>query len=295
MKTAIYITTMFAFALVSCSELLKETADPEVEVKQTTMVTAEIEPIVFEGLDDVLEHTWSTSDHLGIYGSVKGVNSRYDLLSSTVGEKVGEFYGETIAGEFLAYYPYSKGGYAPLLEYRQTIPAEQVYYASALNHISNNVVFVGMAVEEHFTLTHNVGLLHVSAQLDMKGVETMRFTVRNIEEGYDSNIVGDVAFVDGVEPFMTNASQVVRVSNIGGQNSSEAAPLDIWVVAAPGTYENFVFGFYGTDAEGKEWAVTKPVKGPFVVERAKITDCAVQDINYDYGAGDFDFESGTFN
>ena len=295
MKTAIYVTTMLAFALVSCSELLKETPDPEVEVKQTTMVTAEVEPIVFEGLDEVLEYTWAASDRIGIYGSVKGVNSRYDLLSSTIDATVGTFYGETVAGEFLAYYPYSKSGYAPLLEYRQTLPAVQNYHASAIEHLRNTISFVGMAVEEHFVLTHNVGLLHITAPMEMKGIETARFTVRNINDGYDTNIVGDVAFVDGIEPVVAKASQVVTIVNIGGQDSSEEAPVSLWAIVAPGKYENLVFAFSGTDAEGRPWAKSKPVKGPFVVERAKVTECKVEDINYNYGTPGFDYEGDSFN
>lgn len=286
---------MLAFALVSCSELLKETPDPEVEVKQTTMVTAEVDPIVFEGLDESLEYTWEASDHIGIYGSVKGVNSRYDLLSSTIDATVGTFYGETVAGEFLAYYPYSKSGYAPLLEYRQTVPATQEYHASAIEHLRNTISLVGMAVEEHFVFTHNVGLLHITAPMEMKGIETVRFTVRNIVDGYDKNIVGDVAFVDGIEPMVTNASPAVTIANVGGLDSSEAAPVSLWAVVAPGSYENLVFAFTGKDAEGRVWAKTKPVKGPFVVERAKVTECTVEDINYNYGTPGFDYEGGSFD
>ena len=276
--------------MVACSETLSKIEDPEVVNKHTTMVTAEVEPLVFAGLDDVSTYVWGASDRIGLYGSAKGNNSRYDLISTTEGEVTGRFYGESVAGEISAYFPYSKKGCPTLLDNRQPIANVQNYNASAIDHIYAHTIFIGTAADTHIVLSHNMGLLKITIPFEVKGIEKVRVSVKNLNEGYDTALTGNVALLDSTTPLVEMASNYVEIPGVPCLDTSAEAPVTLWALVAPGRYENFM-----VQLSGEGWMMNKPVKGPFVVERAKVKNCVVEDIKYDFGVGGFDNESGSFD
>ncbi len=297
MKSALYIVAIFSFALVACTERLPEKPMPnDVDNGAITMVKATVNPLQLEGADEVGTFVWGENHTLGIYGSA-GVNEYYRVVKSTTGDSEAYFYGNVVDGNLTIYMPHSIEGGAKALEGRVQVRAEQNYYASALEHMMYNSTFLATATTNEVVFDYYSGLVKVLISYDMTDVSYVNISVANVNKEFSFNeyLAGYLPVLDyalGID--QANGVQTVSITNFPeGTNALESAPLTVWVALAPGTYENLLVQI--GDKNGK--AVNFPVRGPFVVERCKIsqTVCEAKKNNYNNGVDDMVGENGSFN
>ena len=286
MKMKRIISILSLLATVSCTEELALPAEPEVDNGPTTMLTVSVSQPSFEGYASEA-FTWG-EDCIGVYGSAQGVNERYLPLESDA-EGRTTFYGEAVAGRLQLYFPYAAAGNTTLLAGRLPIPAEQQYYASPYDHLRHNVQMAAATNTTEATFEYHTGIIKLQLMLDATAVEQVRVTVQNNTAGNNDHLAGDIALQGDLEPRVVNGSGSVTLYGIGRQSASEDAPLTLWIAAAEGTYDNLVVTI--SSAEG---SVNKPVRGPFIVERAAATTVEVRETNYNYGIGDFGSKPGEF-
>ncbi len=298
MKSALYIVAIFSFALVACTERLPEKPSPSVDNGAITMVKATVNPLQLEGADGgVATYVWGESHNLGIYGSA-GVNEYYRIVKSTTGDSEAYFYGNAVDGDLTIYMPHSIEGGAKALEGRVKVRAEQNYYASALEHMMYNSTFLATTKTNEVAFDYYSGILKLSIVHNMNDVSNVKVMVANVsrDAAFSEYIAGYLP-LEGYEAGITEQENGVTTVNIGnfpeGVNSTEEAPLTVWVALAPGTYENFLVQVANKDG----YAVNIPVSGPFVVERCKISEqvCEVKMSDKNYGPDHFVGEEGNFN
>lgn len=295
MKSALYISVIFALSLAACTKPLPETELPAVDNGAITMVKATIAPLTLQGVEGEGVYAWSETHKIGIYGTQAGNNECYLPVKATIGDNEAFFFGNTVAGDLLFYMPYSKEGSATAFDYRVTIPAVQKYYESPFDHMMYNSTFLATAVDSSNALfDYHAGLVKVQLKHDLTNVTSVNVSVGNLtaEAGYDDNCVGDISIFEGTTPMLTNGAGRVTIAELGDFSTSEAEPKTIWAMLAPGNYENLVVEIVTNDV-----TIISPVKGPFVVEKCAVCErvCVAEQIDYDNQVPGFEGENGEFN
>ena len=295
MKSLLCIVAIFSLALVSCVERIPEKEMPNVDNGVITMVKATVEPLSLKGATATGHYSWNETHTIGIYGTTAGENECYLPVKSTIGDNEAYFFGNTVGGDMTIYMPYVSAGSPAALDGRVTVPVEQKYYASELDHLMYNSTFFAESKSEEVTFDYHAGLVKVELRYNMENVSEVTVWVGNItaDGGYDDYCAGDIAVDNYAEEYLVNGSNHVTVKGFpAGTNTTVDNPLVVWAAMAPGTYENFVVEItYGNTT------ISTPVKGPFVVEKCAIAENVVeaQEVKYDNGVGDFDGEQGEFN
>lgn len=286
-----------AIAVVSCTERLKEPPVPENLNTNTTIVSASIAPIYFEGVEgEEYYYSWSEKDVIGLYGAGGGDNVKYSVVKTSLSapeaeEGIAKFYGQVVSGDISAYFPYNAAGHVAVLEDRIPIPSVQRFYATPYEHAAANAIFVAQCEDKHLDFMLSAALLKVVVPVEVSGVETIKLTVQNTSAETDAFVAGNLALVEGVTPKFTDGSVSISLTNVGRLNSTKSEPLVFYALVAEGTYENFV-----VTLAGNGWVVNKPLDtdAPIVTQRGVMTECRVLDVDYNYGAGDFGSEGGSF-
>ena len=298
MKSLLCIVAIFSLALVSCVERIPEKVQPDVDNGVITMIKATVNPLELQvdGATEVGNYSWNETHTIGIYGSTLGENECYLPVKSTIGDNEAYFFGNAVGGDMAIYMPYVSAGSPAALDGRVTIPAEQQYYANALDHLMYNSTFLAYAETNEVTFDYHAGLVKVQLQYDIQNITKITVMVGNVTTngGYDEYCVGDVAVdAENTEVFIVNGNNEVSVVGFPeGIDTTIAEPVTVWVAMAPGTYENFVVEIYTADS-----MISAPVKGPFVVEKSAVCEhtCVAKEVKYDNGIEDFEGENGEFN
>ena len=292
MRTVLRISILLAFCLVSCTKPLPEVQEPEVSTNAVSKVTVTFPQITLEGSSESYDFVWNANTYIGAYGSVKGSNEKYAATTETVGLSTAEFYGDAIEGNLTLYIPYSNKGDKAVAEGRLEIPAVQAYEANPMDMLRNNIKYIGIATSENpeATFGYEAGLLKLQLNVRTTSVESVSVNIKTLNAQNDAHPAGWYSLFESVTPRMTNASDKITVSYIGGLNSTPTAPLTVWAVAAPGKYENVIVSVVDGDK-----VVDSYVKGPFVVEKCKVTNVVVTADRYGYGVSDFEAENGEYN
>ncbi len=295
MKSVLCIVAIFSLALVSCTERIPEKAMPDVDNGVITMIQATVEPLTLKGATGTGNFVWNEAHNIGIYGTTEGENESYIPVKSTIGDNEAYFFGNAVGGDLTIYMPYVSAGSTAALDGRVVVPAQQKYYADALDHMMYNSTFLANVESENVSFDYHTGLVKVELHYDLQNVTKVSVLVGNItpDGGYDDYCVGDLAIDDEAEELVVNGGSQVTVTGFPeGTSTSLAQPLTLWVSMAPGIYENFVVAI-----ESADMTISTPVKGPFVVEKCAITEktCEAKEVKYDNGVGDFEGEDGEFN
>lgn len=292
MRTVLRISILLAFCLVSCTKPLPEVVEPEISTNAVSKITVTFPELTIEGVAENYEFAWDANTYIGAYGSVQGSNEKYAATTESVGLSTAEFYGDAIEGNLTLYIPYSNKGDKAVAEGRLAIPAVQAYEANPWNMLRNTIKYIGVATSEepHAEFGYEAGLLRIQLKVVTSSVESVTAYVKTTNSSNDAHPCGWYSLFESVTPRMTNASDKVSVSYIGGLNSTPSVPLIVWAVVAPGTYENIVVSV----VDGEK-VVDTYVKGPFVVEKSKVCDVVVTADRYGYGVNDFEAENGEYN
>ena len=291
MRTVLRISILLAFCFASCTKPLPEVTEPEVTTNAVSKVTVTFPALDVEGVDEVYEFEWNANTYIGAYGSVQGSNEKYAATVETVGLSTAEFYGDAIEGNLTLYIPYSNKGDKAIEAGRLEIPAVQTFNEDPLTMLCNTIKYIGVATSENpqASFDYEAGLLKIQLKVSASSVESVAAQVKTVAKG-DAHPAGWYSLFENVTPRMTNASESVTVSYINGKRSTPSAPLTVWAVVAPGTYENIV-----VSVKDGEKVVNSYVKGPFVVEKRKVCNVVVTADKYGYGIDDFEAENGTYN
>ena len=294
MKSVLCIVAIFSLALVSCVERIPEKEQPDVDNGVITMIKATVEPLTLKGAAGVGNYAWKETHNIGIYGSTLGENECYLPVKSTIGDNEAYFFGNAVGGEMTIYMPYVSAGSPAALDGRVTVPAQQQYYAEALDHLMYNSTFLANVKANEVSFGYHSGLVKVELQYDIENITSISVLVGNVTPngGYDDYCVGDITVEDADEYIVNGSGEVTVVGFPEGIDSTVANPVTVWVAMAPGTYENFV-----VELSNAETTISAPVKGPFVVEKCAICEkiCVAKEVKYDNGVGDFEGENGEFN
>lgn len=295
MKSLFCIVAIFSLALVSCTDRLPDKEMPDVDNGVITMIKATVEPLQLEGATGVGNYSWNEAHTIGVYGSTMGENECYLPVKTTVGGSEAYFYGNEVGGELLLYMPYVSGGSAAALDNRVTVPAEQQYYADALNHLMYNSTFLGKGNVDTVSFDYHSGLVKIEIYYDIQNISSVSVMVGNLSNdgSYSPYLVGDISVDEDVEEYLVNGSNKLVVKGFSeGVNATESVPATVWAALAPGIYENLV-----VEVSNGEITASLPVEGPFVVEKCAIAEkvCAAKEIPHDNGVGDFEGENGEFN
>ena len=292
MRTILRISTLLAFCLVSCNVPLPDVTEPEVTTNAVSKVTVSFPALEVEGVDHDYEFVWDASTYIGAYGSVKGSNEKYAATVETVGLSTAEFFGDAIEGNLTLYIPYSNKGDKAVEAGRLEIPTTQVYNADPLSMLCNTIKYIGVATSENpeASFDYEAGLLKIKLAVSATSIESVSAQVKTINAANDAYPCGWYSLFEDVTPRMINESTTVTVSYIAGKSSTPSAPLTVWAVVAPGTYENIV-----VSVKDGEKVIDSFVKGPFVVEKRKISEVVVTADRYGYGVEDFEAENGSYN
>ena len=295
MKSLLYIVAIFSLALVSCTERIPEKEMPDVDNGVITMIQATVEPLTLQGLEGVGNYAWNEAHTIGIYGTTAGQNECYLPVKTTVGDNHAYFFGNVVGGDLTIYAPYSKEGSTAARSGRVTVPAEQNYYADALDHFMYNSTFLTTSTVGEATFGYHAGLLKIEVKYDIQDITSVKVLVGNVtaDGGYSDYIVGDLAVEEDVEETLTNGATSLVVKNFPeGIDSTVENPLGVWAVVAPGEYENFVI-----EVANAEATTSVPVRGPFFVAPRALADktCVAEKVNHDNTLDDFQGENGEFN
>lgn len=291
MRSALYISVISALVLASCTERLPEPQTPEVVNDATTVLSVSTKPLAIEGLAGVGEYIWQESHTLGVSGSELGVNQKYVPVKATIGKSEALFYGGAVKGEFTVYAPYSTDGAKAALDARVVIPTEQNYYEAPMEYLMYNSCFYAKTTTESVVFDYYAGLLKINLALELKNIKHVKVTVANLNEtGCNEGVAGYLATAESEQP-LTEVQPSVTVRNYAeGLGSTEASPLAVYVLVAPGKYGNFV-----VEVGTEEFTIATPVKGPFVVAPLAITELTARKVDYNFGVDDFEGEEGEFN
>ena len=291
------VSALFALTLISCTERLKETPIPDSLNTNTTIVSATVEPIYFEGVADAeFQYMWKEGDAIGLYGTTGGNNVKYNIVKSSLEdaaaeEGIAKFYGQVVSGDLAAYFPYSNQGHDVVMEDRIPIPAVQRYNARPYEQIAANAIFVAQGDDKFFSFALSASLLKLVIPLTVEGVKSVKITVQNTSDATDAYVAGNLALVEGVTPKFTDPQSAITITDLGGLNSTKEQPLVVYALVADGYYENFI-----VTLAGDGWVINKPLDTtePLRFERGVMKECRVLDIDYNYGAGNFGSEDGSF-
>lgn len=292
MRTVLRISILLAFCLVSCTKPLPEVVEPEITTNAVSKITVTFPELTIEGVAESYEFEWDANTYIGAYGSVQGSNEKYAATTETVGLSTAEFYGDAIEGNLTLYIPYSNKGDKAVAEGRLEIPVVQTYNADPLNMLRNTIKYIGVATSENpqAEFGYEAGLLKIQLKVVASSVESVSAHVKTTNANNDAHPCGWYSLFENVTPRMKYESDAVTVSYINGLRATPSAPLTVWAVVAPGTYENIVVSV----VDGQK-VIDTFVKGPFVVEKCKVCDVVVTTDRYGYGVNDFEAENGEYN
>lgn len=292
MRSALYISVISALVLASCTKRLPEPQTPDVVNDATTVLSASVETLAMTGVSGAGEFIWNETHTLGVSGSELGANCKYVPVKSTIGLSEALFYGGAVKGEFTVYAPYSTDGAVAALDARVVIPTEQNYYAEALDYLMYNSCFYAKTTTESVKFNYHAGLLRINLAHALEDIQHVKVTVANLQEtGCNEGVAGHYATTADAEQPLTNPQPSVTVRNYDETLvSSEASPLAVYVLVAPGKYGNFV-----VEVGTKAFTIAMPVKGPFVVEPLSITELTAKKVDHNFDVDDFEGEEGEFN
>ena len=293
MKSALCIVAIFSLALVSCVERIPEKELPNVNNGAITMVKATVKPLVIEGLAGIGAYKWDGIRTLGIYGTSGGVNECYLPVKSTAGSEMSHFYGNVVAGDLTIYSPHSVEGGQRALDGRVVVPSVQNYYADPFDHFMYNSTFLGQTSTDTVEFDYHAGLVKILIKYDVEEIVSVRVLVGNLHSGYSEYIAGEISVVDGLVDENYSPSSSILIENFGGKGSTTENPLEVWLAAAPGIYENFVIEI----TDKNDVTIASPVKGPFEVSRCTLTtnECVAEKIDHNNSTDEYEGEEGRYN
>ena len=261
------------WVVASCGGKIDLPDDPQVSQSGRYEFTAQV-----ASLDDPL--VWNEGKSVGVYGSVKGQNSKYVPYSQFYGQSGQvKLYGEAVDGDIIAYFPYTAEGYAAVSEGKCPYRSVQNYYPSAAEHYAANVVLVAKEDNGNFDFVHRAGLIHFEVNVDFDG------EVKGVQ------LVSGLNALSGNFPLtldeeISDPHQTVTVRGMG----KPLGKFDVWFVLPAGSYETLQL-VVNTDIT----SLTKPVRGTVPVRAGEVTNMTVVDETYEYTGSDFEKIPGIFD
>lgn len=180
MRKHLYILLAALFPVVACTEKLVIPDEPEItEYSAISSVSAVFEPLSLsyqDGTPVAREDNWSwkEADRIGVSGSIKGSNVRYFIrkeYAGTTGKAV--FYGNEVAGEITAYYPYSTQG--PVRK-----PYQQ-HFADPYEFFLGNTILESAVKDGEARFAYTGGLLELEVEYSQTPVSGLKFSSGNAE------------------------------------------------------------------------------------------------------------------
>lgn len=268
MKKILLITAALVLGACSAKGLLKP--DPEVTEKGTVSLQASIGP----------DHTWKSSDAVGVYGSKMGSNAMYVPDEASLGKSgTATLYGSAVDGEIVAYYPYSPKGMPFLSEGYVKLPSIQSYCRDAASQIASNTVAFARAGDAVLNMERKVGVVHFKVVAKFSG-EVKSVTLSSL---YDV-LCGNMSIDDG--SMAEDGSHSVSVRGIGKPEGA----FDVWVVLPCGTYSSLEMTIV-SDRDN----IVKSVRGSIPVEDGKVAETILKDEAYEYAGSDYIVIRGEFD
>lgn len=267
-KILILFSTAVLLASCSAKSLLKP--DPEVRESGTVYVPATISA----------DHIWSGNDAVGIYGFLKGVNTKFVPLSSCFGQGgKATLYGAAVDGGLVAYYPYSNDGVPTLTEGFVVLPQIQKYCRDAFSQITGNTFAVARGKDGVLNLEYLVGVVHFKVSAKFSG-EVKSVTLSSISDV----LSGEMSIDDG--SMLESGPGSVSVRGIGKREGE----FDLWVMLPCGTYSGLEMTI-NSDAG----SVVKSVRGSIPVEKGRVSETVVKDEAFEYTGSDYEVIPGNFD
>ena len=244
----------------------------------TGIFTAEVESLSEPWVWDAVR------SKIGVYaGNAENVlyipRKAYDGASGEA-----QIMGSPVAGKAYAYIPYRSVGIDAVQSGRTPIPAEQTFFESATAQIEGNTVLVAAADEDgKLYFRHHCGALH------LKLIISFPETVERLILGANEPVCGYLDITGTAEERITLPGYSVTVSSIG-KPSTEAAPLDVWVMLPEGDYS----GLYLT-ISGATTSLSTVVADQLSVITGEETIVDVREEKNEYGNPDFEGEEVTYD
>ncbi|MBR6347200.1 MAG: hypothetical protein IKR69_07415 [Bacteroidales bacterium] len=263
MKKILFAISLL-LATVSCTKKLNIPSDPEIDSGGRTMVSATVADYASQAF------VWPASARIGIYDGKGRSNCRYTIMNEyALKGGAASFYGMSVSGSLMAYYPFSEKGYPCVAERRQPVLCEQVAGESAARHLALNSILVAEASPEgkiEFSYGNGcTGLLHLKIKCSVEGL-----VEKVVLQCPASPLAGNVAMQSGTEPLVTEGSHTVTLTKVGRPCTLQA-PLEVWAQVPSGTLEHLTVTAVSADE-----AFSAAVDGPLKVVSGGVLDVAVQ-------------------
>lgn len=275
MKRNILVIMAAAILAGACTEKFVPRPAPDLPDAGCCVFTAEIVSIPGTGTP----YVWGAdTSAAGIY-SLSASNVRFIPRNACVGKSGRvEIYGESVAGEAYAYFPYTRGGVPSLSEGKLPVPAVQSYAASAAQQLRRNGIMASACTDGGFTLQYWCGVLCITVPADLDG------EVEEVTLSASEDICGMLAIGGNSARTITGGASSVTVRGIG-LPCSEAAPLQVRFMLPEGTYSGM-----SVELRTGSGRTALMVKGSVTVRSCMESTVMAQLPEERHDMGDSDFE-----
>ena len=222
---------------------------------------------------------WTEQDAVGVYGSLKGDNSKFVPMSSCWGsEGQATLYGSPVEGLLRAYYPYDSAGLPCIAEGLVPLSSLQKYCPDARSHFRVNGIAAAEGEAGSLVLRYIAGAVHFRVEAQFTG------EVKKVELSSLNDVLsGMLTLQDGK---VSSGTGSVTVRGVG----SPQGPFDIWFLLPEGAYKGLELTIV-TDAG----EVVKAVSGTLPVYMGKVSETVVKDETYEYAGSAYEIISGEFD